>query len=322
MKNTQLVAKLSRSIHKVGFGLKKHSPEILVGAGVVGVITSTFMACKATTKVNDILEEDREELEKIHEAGVKLENGEVLKLRECGEYGIQDYKKDLAIVYAKRGVKFVKLYGPSILLGSLSIASILTGHNVLRKRNLALAAAYATVDKGFKEYRSRVVERFGKELDKELRYNIKAQEVDEIVINEKTGEEEVVTSTVNAPSAVKYSDYARCFDQTCDAWTKNPELNLMFLKRQEDYLTDKLRLRGHLFLNEVYDALGMQRTVAGNNAGWIYDEKNPTGDNYVDLGLYNLDDISTRRFVNGLEACVWIDPNVDGDILHSGKFEL
>lgn len=322
MSKTQIINKLSRSIHKVGFGFKKHSPEILVGAGVIGVVASTVMACKATTKVYDILEEDREELEKIHAAGEKLENGEVLKLKEGGEYGIQDYKKDLTIVYAKRGLKFVKLYGPSILVGALSITSILTGHNILRKRNLALAAAYATVDKGFKEYRDRVVERFGKELDKELRYNIKAQEVDEIVIDEKTGEEKIVTSTVNTPAASRYSDYARCFDQTCEAWTKNPELNLMFLKRQEDYLNDRLQRRGHLFLNEVYDALGFKRTVAGNNVGWIYDEKHPTGDNYVDLGLYNLDDMSTRRFVNGLEACVWIDPNVDGDILHSGNFEL
>ena len=152
MKKPEIFNKTSRSLNKIGLKLKKHSPEILVVAGVIGTVTSAVMACKATTKAGKIVDEMHEQMDQIHE---------VAKMgRE--DYTEQDLKKDTTIVYAQTGLKFAKLYGPSVVLGVLSISSILTGHNILRKRNIALAAAYTAVDKGFKEYRSRVVERFGK----------------------------------------------------------------------------------------------------------------------------------------------------------------
>ena len=101
------------------------------------------------------------------------------------EYTQDDGNKDLAIVYTQTALKVAKVYAPAVILGGLSITAILTSKNILRKRNIALAAAYTAVDKSFKEYRGRVVERFGKELDKELRYNIKAKDVEETVTDEK-----------------------------------------------------------------------------------------------------------------------------------------
>lgn len=109
-----------------------------------------------------------------------------------------------------------------------------------------------------------------------------------------------------------YSNYARFFDEACAAWTKDSELNLMFLKMQENYLNDKLRARGYLFLNEAYDALGLPRTKAGQVIGWIFDENNPYGDNYVDFGLCSE---GNKEFVNGRENSILIDFNVDGNIL-------
>ena len=197
----------------------------------------------------------------------------------------------------------------------MSITSILVGHNILRKRNLALAAAYTAIDTSFKAYRGRVVERFGKELDKELRYNIKAKEVEETVIDEKTGKEKVVKKTIAVVDPNEYSDYARFFDDGCNGWSKDPEFNLMFLKQQQSYANDLLKTRGHLFLNEVYDLLGIQRTKAGNIVGWIYDEKNPVGDNFVDFGIYDINRPKNRDFVNGYERTIILDFNVDGDIL-------
>ena len=167
MKNLAIVNSMTRNLHKVGFKFKKHSPEILVVAGVVGTVASAVMACKATLKVNDILEETKVEIEKV----TTVVADETISEEKYSE---QDAKKDLAIIYAHTGIKFVKLYGPSIILGTLSITGILASNNILRKRNIALAAAYKAIDTGFKEYRSRVVERFGEELDKELRYNVKA----------------------------------------------------------------------------------------------------------------------------------------------------
>ena len=206
-----------------------------------------------------------------------------------------------------------KLYAPAVILGTVSIAAILGGHNILRKRNIALAAAYTAVDKGFKEYRGRVIERFGEELDKELKYNIKAKEIEETVVNED-GTETTVKKTVNVADPNTTSIYARFFDDGCTGWTKDPEYNLMFLKDQQRYANDILKSRGHLFLNEVYDMLGIPRSTAGAVVGWIYDEKCPVGDNFVDFGIYDLYDEKKRDFVNGYERTILLDFNVDGEI--------
>ncbi len=305
MKKPEIFNKTSRSLNKIGLKLKKHSPEILVVAGVIGTVTSAVMACKATTKAGKIVDEMHEQMDQIHE---------VAKMgRE--DYTEQDLKKDTTIVYAQTGLKFAKLYGPSVVLGALSISSILTGHNILRKRNIALAAAYTAVDKGFKEYRSRVVERFGKEIDHELRYNIKAKQFDKTVTDEKTGKEKVTKETVNVVNPDIYSDYARFFDEGCAGWTKDPEYNLMFLKNQQRYANDKLKAQGYLFLNDVYEQLGIPKTKAGQVVGWIYDEKQPIGDNFVDFGIYDSYIEANRNFVNGYERTILLDFNVDGNIL-------
>ena len=302
------MSKLTRTLNRVGLKLKKHSPEILVVTGVVGTVASAVMACKATTKIDEVLADTKDNIDKTKDYVEKIGFSE--------KYTEEDYKKDLTIFYAKGGLELVKLYAPSVALGALSITAILSGHNVLRKRNVALAAAYATVEKGFKEYRGRVVERFGEELDRELKYNIKAKEVEETTVDEKTGEEKVTKKTVNVADPNNYSTYARFFDDGCTGWTKDPEYNLMFLKNQQRYANDLLKSRGHLFLNEVYDMLGIPRTKAGQVVGWIYDEEYPNGDNFVDFGIYDLYNEKARDFVNGYERTILLDFNVDGDIMN------
>ena len=294
----------TRAINKVGFQIKKHSPEILVVAGVVGTVTSAVMACKATTKAGDILEEHHEQMESINE----------VVAMDRDDYTEEDHKKDTLIVYTQTAVKFVKLYGPSIILGTLSLACIVESHNILRKRNVALAAAYATVDKGFKEYRNRVVERFGKEIDHELKYNIKAKEFETVTVDEK-GKEKVEKEIVNVADPNLYSDYARFFDESCAGWSKDAEANFTFLKCQQNYANNKLKAQGYLFLNDVYKMLGIPATKAGQIVGWIYDEKNPIGDNFVDFGILNVDVERVRAFVNGYERNILLDFNVDGNIL-------
>lgn len=306
MKKTELVNAVSRGFHRIGFQLKKHSPEIMVVAGVAGVVTSAVMACKATTKLEKILEEPKKDIEAIHHG---FDHPETL----TEEYTEEDRNKDLAIVYAQAGIKVVKLYGPSVLLGAVSITSILAGHNILRKRNVALAAAYTAVDKGFKEYRGRVIERFGKELDKELRYNIKAKQIEEVVVDEN-GDEHIETSDVTVSEMDGYSQYSRFYDDGCTGWTKDPEKNLTFLRLQQRWANDKLKAQGYLFLNDVYEMLGIQKSRAGQVVGWIYDKNNPVGDNKVDFGIYDIHKPANRKFVNGYERVILLDFNVDGPI--------
>lgn len=303
--NKETKYRVTRAFHTAMFKVKQRSPEILVVTGTVGVIASTVMVCNARTKASAILENTKKRIDDIHE----VQNTPEL----AGKYTKKDAQKDLTIVYTQTAVDFVKLYGLPVALGVASISCIFASHNIMRKRNVALAAAYATVDRSFKEYRGRVIERFGEALDKELKYGIKAQEVEETIVDEN-GEERIVTKTIGVVDPNMYSDYARIFDDGCKGWEKNAEYNLMFLKGVQNWANERLKERKFLYLNEVYEELGIPLTKAGHEVGWVYDEEHPVGDNFVDFGIYDLYNERARAFVNGYEKVIVLDFNVDGVI--------
>ena len=307
---TDIMASVSRSLYKVGFKLKKHSPEILIVTGVIGIVTSTVMACKATTKVNDIVDETKDMVDKIHDA---VENKKHTSDGE--EYTQEVANKDLTIVYAQTGLKFVKLYGPAVAIGIASIGCIVGSNHILRKRNIALAAALTAMETSFKEYRGRLIDRFGKDLDRELRFGIKAKEVEEKVVDEK-GKETTVTKTVEVvdPTAI-HSIYSVVFCEGNSGWTRNAELNKVFLIQQQNYANDKLKLNGVLTLNEVYDMIGAPRTAYGQIAGWVYTDDSSIGDNFVDFGIFDVNNEKACDFVNGYEKSIILDFNCIGNIL-------
>ena len=303
MKN--LKEKMVKIYNKSEMKVRKYSPEILAGVGVVGVIASTVMACKATTKLNDILEESKEQLEQIKTVAVDPAYAD--------KYTEDDAKKDTTITYVQTGVKVAKLYAPSVILCTSSLGCLLASNNILKKRNAALSAAYMTVDKSLKEYRRRVAERFGDEVEKEIRYNIKAKEI--TTVDEEGNEvKETVKVMEGADNPTTYSDYARFFDESCPAWQNDPEYNLTFLRAQQQYANDLLKAQGRLFLNDVYKMLGKDITKAGQVVGWIDDPDCPVGDNFLDFGIYDMSKERVRAFVNGYEPNILLDFNVDGNI--------
>ena len=298
---SELISNAIRFANRSKLQIKKHSPEILLTAGIIGTITSTIIACKQTLKVNDILKEKKERCDAVREC---QNNDEI-------EYTEKDASKDLTAIYAQTGVKLFKLYSPAIALGTISIASIISGHRILQKRNIAIAAAYAILDKSFTRYRENVIQEYGQGVDQAMRFGLKKTE---ITVKDKKGKEKKEVIEEMQEGNWVYSDYARFFDAASQSFEKDPEYNLMFLRRQQDYANDLLKSRGHLFLNEVYDLLDIPRTKAGQVVGWIYDPKNNTkGDNYVDFGIYK-NNSAHRRFVNGLEYNILLDFNVDGVI--------
>ena len=302
MKN-EIINNVTKLFFNTSYQLKKHSPEILMSVGIIGTVVGTVLACKATTKVNEIIETNNEEIKKVH---LCLEDSSI-------EYTQQDSQKDLAIIYGQTGLKLFKLYAPAAGIMLLSITSIVAGQKILKKRNFAIAAAYTIVDKGFKKYRENVIEKFGEEVDKELKYNIKKKEIE---IQDKNGKKkQQVIEYIDKDGISKYSEYARFFDNGNDGWEKDSEYNLMFLRRQQDYANEMLKSRGHLFLNEVYDLLDIPRSKAGQVVGWVYNKNDNTkGDNYVDFNIYDVTDNAKRRFVNGYEKSILLDFNVDGVI--------
>lgn len=301
MKNkTEIMKSVNGVASKTVMKLKKHSPEILVVAGIAGTVVSAVLACKATTKVAEILDETTGTLDTIHEG---METGAI----NGQEYTTEDGKKDTVVVYAQTGMKLAKLYAPAIILGTLSITSILASNNILRKRNVALGAAYAAIDKSFKEYRGRVIERFGEQVDTELKYGIKAKKFEEIEVDPETGKEKKVKKTVMVADPNLQSDYAVYFDSKSRNYETNPDYNRMFLKAQQAFANDKLQTRGHLFLNEVLDDLDLPRTHAGQIVGWTKDGP----DGYVNFRIVEVE----RETEDGRhEPALLLDFNVEGNI--------
>lgn len=301
--NSNITKSATKMFNKVAFQVRKNGPEIMVVGGIIGGVVSAVLACKATTKAQDILAEAKHQVDNVHN---------VLEAPDYKDkYTEEDSKKDLALIYVQTGLKLAKTYAPAIGVGVLSIASILGGHNILRKRNFALAAAYTTIDQAFKEYRGNVVERFGEQVDKQLRYNLKAEKITETEVDPETGKQKKVKKEVLVPQGDGvYSGYARMFDRGCDPWENDANLNRAFLMSQEEYANQKLRTQGYLFLSDVYKALGFRDDRASHCVGWVFDENAPTGDNYVSFGFRDNPD-----FMAGYEKSVILDFNVDGPIL-------
>lgn len=292
---------IKKTTGRTGLVLRKHSPEILMGAGILGIVGSTVLACKATLKLEGIIGDAQHTLDTIDHT---FESGDY-----SDQYTEEDAKKDKAIVYVKTGVELGKIYAPAISLGIVSVACLMGSHNIMKRRNVAVVAAYKAVEESFANYRRRVVEEFGKDKDEEYRYGIVRTE-ETVTETGEDGKKKKVKKVVNSLDPNHISQYARFFDDGCTNWSKTPEYNMIFLKAQQNYANDLLISRGHLFLNEVYDMLGIPRSQAGAVVGWVLDKDS---DNFVDFGMYDNNE-KTRDFINGYERTILLDFNVDGVI--------
>jgi hypothetical protein len=291
----------------------KNAPKVLFVGGVAGMVGSTVLACRATLKMDEVLEAAKKDLDTAKSLKATRESdpvsagfgrGRTYEEDDKVPYGEKEYRHDVVVIYSRTVVKIAREYAPALILGAASIGCITKSHDILTKRNAALTAAYVAIDEAFTVYRERVVDKYGEEQDQEFRYGV--EEVTIIDENGKTHEEKRV-----GPDAV--SMYARFFDEYSANWSKEPEYNIVFLHCQQKWANDMLKARGHLFLNEVYDALGLDRTKAGQVVGWVVSHE---GDNYVDFGIFKDHSTSNqlKDFVNGREGSILLDFNVDGII--------
>lgn len=293
--------KFTKALGKIKLGAIKHSPEILIVSGIAGLIGAGILACRATTKVQKILDKKNEQLEDV--ALVGIQDG----------YTEEDAMKDRLIIKSKCALKIAGLYAPAVGVATASVISILAGHNILRRRAAALAAAYATVESSFNEYRKRVAERFGEDVDNELKFGVKAKQITETITDEN-GKEKHVKKTVNAANdKLGGSPYAFIFDkQTSPAvYEDDTDFMLLRLRHEQQYANDVLATRGYLSLNEVLERLGLKTSKMGQIVGWAYDYDNPSGDNFVDFGIKELD-VDT---IDGAEKKIVLDFNCQGNIL-------
>ena len=306
------IAALEKSVKKSAyqalFFMRKNSPQILTGAGIAGGITATVMACKATLKLPEVIEEHNQTRDDIWNSvgGKIVGTGEI--------YTEEVAKKSTTKLYVITSLKVMKLYAPSFSVGALSIFSILYGHRILNKRNASLVAAYNLLDKGFKEYRKNVIERYGEEVDKELRYGLVNKKIEEEETDENGKKKKVKWEAKVLPNGTTPSIYARIFDESNLNYEKDAELNKFFLNCQQAQWNHTLMTRGYVFLNEVYESLGFDPTKAGQHVGWYYNPKDKKSDSYIDFGIYDMVREKTNDFVNGYERSVILDFNVQGPI--------
>lgn len=283
---------IGRTVARNALLAQKVSPGVLLGVGIGGMVASTVLACRATLKMEEVLDEAKDKLDTARNL-------------VHPDYSEKDRSRDVTLIYFQSSVKVVKAYAPAIILGGISIYALTSSHSILTKRNAALTAAYGALAKGFDEYRARVVDKYGENVDRNMRYGTEQVETIDPVTQKK--------KTVTRVAPGDPSIYARFFDPLSSSWSKDPEMNLFFLKAQQNYANDLLHSRGHVFLNEVYDMLGIPRSTAGAVVGWVRTKDGST-DNFITFGIFDGETQVLRDFVNGREGAILLDFNVDGVI--------
>lgn len=299
---------LSSTFAKVKFQTIKYSPEIFMALGIAGSVVGVVLACKATLKAKDDIEDYKTakiDIESTAAIRVNNEDG----TSQLVVYDDEMKTNDLNKVKMSTALQMIKHYSPVIFVEALSIASIIASNSIMRKRALALATAYATLDTSFKDYRNRVIDKYGKDIDNELRYGVKKETIDKPVVDENGNEttEKVETTTVSG----KIDEYTRIFDESNPYYEKNWDYNQTFLRSKQSYLNDLLRINKFVSLNDVWDELGYPKTKVGQVVGWVYENDQ----SYIDLGIYDPGDPNSSSFINGYERSVWLKPNVQGYIL-------
>lgn len=279
-----------RAVGSTELFMKKHGPALLTAAGVTGFVATTYLVGKAVLKTQEPVSK------------LKLETNIISGKTIDEDYTKQDQVREMGELWVAYSYGILKVFAPAIATGSASIFCVIASHGMMKNRQTALVAAYTALDQGFRAYRKRVEEEIGPEKELELYRGVK-------MVERKEGD--TTTSCEIDRSSVFPSPYAKFFDQFNKNWEKTPEYNLMFLRQQQNYANDRLRSYGFVFLNEIYEWLGIPRTQAGQIVGWKLDNG---GDGFIDFGIYDIFDESSRAFVNGLEGAILLDFNVDGVI--------
>lgn len=306
MKKTELATKAGQILVKTKLGIKKHSPEILVVTGIGTGIVAAIIACKQTIKANDIVAGARKSLQNIEDVKELAANNEV-------EYTEENEQEDRKTIGMQVAVGMVKTYALPVGLGILSITCILAGHHILKKRNVALAAAYSALSTDFMNYRKRVVDKYGKDVDFMLKNGLEKQIVANQVVDPETGEVKETKEEVLTYEGDKLSQYARVFDEVGSTqWTPSADHNRAFLLMEQNYFNERIRTRGYIFLNEVYERLGFRPTKAGSVVGWVYQNADYEG---IDFGIFTAHTQKAAEFLEGTEPSIILDFNVQGDIL-------
>lgn len=301
----------SNLIQKVKF----RSPELLIGAGVVGLVGAAVVAVRRGVRWHTAAK-----AEIVHD----LET--IKKAEGSPQYTREDRVRDYAQVIGKGVWSFTQIYGPSIAVGAASVVSVLAGTGVLKGRLAAMTSAAATAQAALERYRSRVREKLGEDADYEFAYEISAKKAK---IKHEDGTKESLVTYHLVPSSGEWmaaSPYSRLWDENAMEWCANRDVQFLTLRSLENHFNQELNARGVVFLNDVYKALGLPMSKDAALVGWIKDYEKPKmaklaaglgrvpGDGVISFGVFENESPSARAYLAGDDNRVVLDFNVDGVI--------
>lgn len=283
---------------------KAHAPEIMIGASIVAGAAALYFTVRGTMKLDQIIDEHNDEME-----GIKELHDNIPETEEAEK----EYKKQVAIQYAKTSGKIALAYAPAAGLALASAGLNVAAHGIMRKRVATALAAVEAVSSSFAAYRQRVKDRFGEDTEREILTGKKVEKVG-VEVTDAKGKTKIVQKDEVTLSDELASPYARYFSaKTSDEYYcsfsndgSGRAYNEEFLKSTEQTFDLQLRLNGFVFLNDVYKRLGFEQTPEGQLAGW---RLNGDGDGCVKFTVEKVFDGDNEN------DDVWLlDFNVDGVI--------
>lgn len=308
---------------------KYHAPEILTAGGIISSVAAVVSASKAGIKASDIIKESEEIKEKLANIEATMEkNGEIVDNDGTVIYNFEDLKKDVRTAKINLAWKMFKCYAKTIGLEVMSIVCSVGSSKIYRRRYTKameeiakLSIAFTSLESAFREYRERVKDKYGTEVEHDILMNAQEEVTDETIVT-KSGKEKTVTNKIKKYDPNNTSIYARIYDSGNIGWTKNAQDNKFFLLNIQKEFNRKLHNIdpktgiGYVLLADVYKALGYSVTELSLRAGWIYDPNNPDhcSDDCIDFGLEDVNNPATARFYNEEETNVLLDFNCDSDV--------
>lgn len=281
--------------------ISKHAPTILSITASAGVIATGYLAWKAGTRFEDVEGRDWD------------------RRKECLRNADTIPDEDVPKIECKNRILFildtVRTVAPAAIVGAATITMIYFSNSISKKRLAAMGAAYATLQTAFDGYKRTMVEALGKEsVEKILKPKLPnvGKSAEEILSSDnKSDAANVSDAVVNSLKAL--SPYARIIaEESSTCWDPNEDYTSQNIAAVQLWANRRLERKGHLFLNEVYDQLGLSRTREGAVVGWL---KNGEGDNYVSFGDF---DASIYRVPSDdytrVDSNFIVDFNVDGVI--------
>ena len=275
-------------IHTMGARIVRNAPTILSVAASAGVVATGYLAYKAGSE--------------LYSVKTKYENA------------MKEYPDTSTEAASKLRKQFlwdtVKILAPTVISGAATVGCIVWSNRLATKQIMAITGAYKSLETAFKTYREKMVDAVGEEKVNEIMARPIELSLDSPDCK-KINELESVYGMIE--DVFKASPYARLIDDTSTAWDPNEDYLFMNISAIQNWANRRLRTKGHLFLNEVYDQLGVSRTPEGSVCGWIANSED--GDGYVDFG--NPESCAWRYYdgvrKHNVTECV-LDFNIDGVI--------